>query len=648
MPARFRVVPPNVLGYVARYFFGYGALLMKLLLINPRYPESFWSFKWAVDEVLPGKRAINPPLGLATLAALCPPQWQVAIVDENVESVPLAPDADIVGVCGMGVQFARQQELIAWYRSRGYYTVAGGSFASLCPERYAGQAHTVVAGEAEYIWKTFCADFERGRPQPLYREEGTVRLADSPTPRFDLLKIAAYTTATLQFSRGCPYLCEFCDIIVMFGRKPRHKTLPQIERELDALLAAGARNVFFVDDNLIGHRTVARDLLRFLVEYQRRRDYPLRLGTEVSLNLAQDEELLSLFRDAGFSWVFVGIESSDPQTLKQTRKTQNTHEDVLTSVRRLYKYGLDVLAGFIVGFDADTPRTFEHQYRFVVDSGIQAAMVGLLTALPKTPLYARLEAEGRLRPVEGTDNTKPSTNVVPKAMRYDELIAGYEALYRRLTADGAIAMRIRNKLRHMPSPVYRGEYARAQQIGIVARLLVKGILRGGPRRLWHFLRSLPLASPRRLPLAVVDWIAGLSMRDYVLRHFGPDPAGKRCAARLFREIQRAAGACLREAHGALSMRMADAPSLSILLRGQGAGQFLRRIALPAARLLARTRATITLRVEELEAGEAIQLDRLLRKLARFGDRVSLVLGEKVRGMVHVDSSVFHLVLKESA
>ena len=348
---------------------------MKLLLINPKYPESFWSFKWAVDEVLPGKRAINPPLGLATLAALCPPHWQVTIVDENVESVPLDPEADLVGVCGMGVQVARQQELLGFYRRAGYHVVAGGSFASLCPERYADIADTVVAGEAEYIWPKFCADFDTGVAQPLYRETGTVRLEDSPVPRFDLLRLGRYTTATLQFSRGCPYLCEFCDIIVMFGRKPRHKGVEQVGRELDALRAVGVRNVFFVDDNMIGHRAVAKDLLRFLVDYQRRHDRPFTFGTEVSLNLAQDRELLELFRDAGFVWVFVGIESSDPQTLKDTRKTQNVQEDVLTSVRRIYEYGIDVLAGFIVGFDNDTLETFEHQTRFILDSGVQLSLI---------------------------------------------------------------------------------------------------------------------------------------------------------------------------------------------------------------------------------------------------------------------------------
>jgi radical SAM superfamily enzyme YgiQ (UPF0313 family) len=617
---------------------------MKLLLINPRYPESFWSFRWAVNEVLPGKRAVNPPLGLATLAALTPAHWEVSIVDENVESVPLSPVADIVGVCGMGVQFERQCELLRYYAEAGYRTVAGGSFASLCPERYTGMADSVVAGEAEYVWKQYCADLERGEPRPLYRETGTVSLADSPVPRFDLLKLDRYTTATLQFSRGCPYMCEFCDIIVMFGRKPRHKSTEQVGRELDALRVTGARNIFFVDDNLIGHRAVAKELLRFLAGYQRRNGYPFSFGTEVSLNLAQDPELLVLFREARFAWVFVGIESSDPETLKQTRKTQNTHEDVLTSVRRIYEHGIDVLAGFIVGFDSDTLATFEQQTQFIIDSGVQAAMVGLLTALPRTPLYERLQREGRLRPaVAGTDNTKPATNIVPKRMGYEEMVEGYERMYRRLTGDALIAARIRNKFRHMRAPVYSGEYTARERLRIVWRLIAAGILRGGPMRVWHFLRSLPLGSPDRMPLAVVDWICGLSMRDYVDRHFPASRADTGRALRLFDALRRRVGRHAQGARLSLSLK-AVAPAVSISLGATVPGEFFRRATRHLDRLLAKTTSTVTLRIDALREQELPHLDRLLVRLARYGDRVSVVVSERMRGLVNIDSSVFRLVL----
>jgi radical SAM superfamily enzyme YgiQ (UPF0313 family) len=494
---------------------------MRLLLINPRFPENWWSSQWALDHILPGKRAINPPLGLATAAALVPAHWRVEIVDENVEELPAHTDADIVGVCGMGVQFPRQKEILARYRALGHYVIAGGSYASLCPEHYERLADSVIAGEAEHIFPAFCRDFEAGRPAPLYHETGTVDLASSPTPRFDLLKLDRYHYATLQFSRGCPFRCEFCDIIVMFGRKPRVKNLDQIGRELDALRALGMRNAFFVDDNLIGNLPMAKKLMPFLAAYRKRHDWQFHFGTEASLNLARHPDLIAGMRQANFGWVFIGIESTDPASLKETMKTQNLQDDILASVRRIYAQGIEVHAGFIIGFDHDTLDSFEQQYRFITDAGIQTAMVALLTALPKTPLYERLKRAGRLTTLEDVnDSLRPATNVIPLRMPYDAMIEGYVALYRRLLEDGEIARRIRNKLKFLATPASYTGYGPRDSLVILWRLLWKGILPGGPRRIWHFVRSLKPA-PSAASVAVSEWIIALSMRDFALRRLAP-------------------------------------------------------------------------------------------------------------------------------
>ncbi|GBC85754.1 Hopanoid C-2 methylase [bacterium HR11] len=595
---------------------------MRVLLINPKFPESFWSFQWAFEKVLSPKRTVNPPLGLATVAALCPPDWEVQIVDENVEPVPSEPRADIVGVCGMGVQYRRQRKLLTYYRSRGYYTVAGGSFASLCPERYADVADTVISGEAEYIWPEFCADYRQGRPRPSYRETGIVRLEDSPAPRFDLLPLDRYQTATLQFSRGCPYQCEFCDIIVMFGRKPRTKSPEQIGRELDLLRRAGVRNVFFVDDNLIGHKAKAKELLRYLIAYQQRHRYRFQFGTEASLNLAQDDEMLDLFRAAGFRWVFIGIESPDEASLKETRKYQNTGQDILASLRKIYSYGIEVYGGFIIGFDHDTERTFDLQYRFIRESGIQAAMIGLLTAVPRTPLYERLQREGRLRPyVDESDNTKLSTNVIPLRMDYRVMVEKYRELYIRLLEDREVAYRIRQKLRYMRRSVVGRPESPARQLLLLLRFLRHGVIPGGPRRWWHVLWSLPWTRPWMMPLAIQDWIMGLSMHDYVRRHF----LAEESQATLLRCLQDWRDRIVTAARGwgieLLAHVDDEVKALQITLISLKTRRQVIRLSRHLRRFLKETPTTLVVKVPSAWFAESDRMAQLVRRLVRFGERV---------------------------
>lgn len=622
----------------------------RLLLINPRFPESFWSFRWAFERIMPGKKVLNPPLGLATLAALCPPNWEIEIVDENIEPIPLTPPVDVIGICGMAVQFRRQQELLSFYRKRGYYVVAGGSYASLCPEHYEEVVDTVVVGEAEYIWPQFCRDFVIGKPRKFYQETGLVDLVDSPTPRFELLKLGQYQTASMQFSRGCPYRCDFCDIIVMFGRRPRTKSLQQIGKELDRLRSLGVSRVFFVDDNLIGHKAKAKALLAYIADYQRRHNDLFRFGTEASLNLAEDDELLQLYRQANFTWVFIGIESPDEASLKETNKTQNTRQDILSAVRTLYRHGINVLAGFIVGFDNDTLDTFDRQYRFIKASGIQVAMIGLLTALPRTPLYERLKQEGRLRlGAEPFDNTRAGTNLLPRGMKYDAMVAAYKGLYHRLLLDRNIADRIHNKTRYLKTSSETDAFSFKERVGIVTRFFTRGLLPGGPRRWYHFLRTLAKSVPRTWPLAINDWTVGLAMRDYVDRHFDPNPLKERGVVETtLASIRDQCAASLHQ--GALEVSLSPfetGAQLSVTLRGLVDVSFFTQGTRRLEQMLRRSAATLTLPIEELSATQRSHLDNMLTRLARYGDRVSIRVSEKLLPMLAIDSSVFNLILDQN-
>lgn len=494
---------------------------MKLLLINPRFPESFWSFSWAFDRVVRDKKALSSPLGLCTIAALCPPGWEISIVDENVEPIDWEQDADIVGVCGMGVQFLRQKEILNHFGKRGCYVVAGGSYASLCPEEYAVVADTVIAGEAESVWPEFCSDFEKSLPRKFYQQTEEVDLTQSPAPRYDLIKTHLYYNVAVQFSRGCPFLCEFCDIIVMFGRKPRTKSLDQIERELDSLRDLGISNVFFVDDNLIGHLPRCKELLAFLAEYQNKHRYRFTFGTEASINMSSHRGLLQLFRDANFQWVFIGIESPSQEALLETKKTQNTRQDMLDSIRTIYSFGIDVFAGFIVGFDADDPTIFERQFRFILESGIILSAIGLLTAIPRTPLFERLRNAGRLRSsneFHTIENNFAATNIVPLQMTYNEMIEGFQALQARLCDDRAIYERITNKFNALRDPSAPAHLSRLTIFIYTCRFLFYGVLPGGIKRWYYFSRTLAQALRKsiKLPVVMINWLFAISFREFCL------------------------------------------------------------------------------------------------------------------------------------
>jgi radical SAM superfamily enzyme YgiQ (UPF0313 family) len=367
---------------------------------------------------------------LVSVAALVPAGHEVVIVDENVE--PIDFDGlrrfDVVGVTGMVVQSERMCEILRRLRPLPALVAVGGPLVTVNPETFDDLCDVRFIGETEETWPAFLNALAEGAPtEARYEQAGKTDMATVPVPRFDLLRRGRYGAAPVQFSRGCPFLCEFCDIITIFGRRPRTKRPEQVLAELDALLAQGFRSCFLVDDNFIGNKVEAKRLLRHIVEWQEARGFPLAFTTEASVNLADDRELLDLMARANFHGVFVGIETPREASLKETRKNQNVQGDsLLAKVARIREGGLNVSAGFIVGFDNDDEDVFDEQFEFIQSSGIATLSISLLTPLPTTPLYARLSAEGRL------DFSDPELIYIPKQMTREQLKTGFRKLLHRV------------------------------------------------------------------------------------------------------------------------------------------------------------------------------------------------------------------------
>lgn len=400
----------------------------RVLLVSPRIPTTYWSYKYALPFVR--KKALLPPLGLLTVAALLPEDYEPRLIDMNVRDLPREEVewADMVFLSAMLVQQQSFDEVVALCRECGTPVVAGGPYPTSSFEKIGGVDHFVL-DEAELTLPVFLRDLEQGQAQHVYRDERKPDLSLTPIPRFDLIDVTLYESMPLQFSRGCPFDCEFCDIIEMFGRKPRTKRPEQFLKEVDHLYNTGFRgSLFIVDDNFVGNKLKVKELLRPFAAWQRKHRYPFIVSTEASITLAQDEELLDLMVSAGFSMVFIGIETPDAKTLAMTHKTQNLREDILSSVVRIQEKGIEVSGGFIVGFDGEAEDIFERQQTFIQKAGISTAMVGLLIALPNTQLYRRLKREGRILAETRGNNTHDfDLNFVPQMPR-QTLLQGYKWL----------------------------------------------------------------------------------------------------------------------------------------------------------------------------------------------------------------------------
>jgi len=424
---------------------------MNVLLLYPEFPDTFWSFKHALKFIR--KNASLPPLGLLTVAAMLPKEWAKRLVDVNVRKLR-AQDlnwADVVFISGMIAQRDSTRELIARCRAAGKTIVAGGPLFTLEHEQFPEVDHFVL-NEAEVTLLEFLRDFERDGARRVYSSPEFPDIRRTPAPMWELADIRRYASMSLQFSRGCPFDCEFCNITAMFGHRPRTKTTAQVIAELDFLWRLGWRGgIFFVDDNFIGNKRVLKqELLPALIQWQQgKRGIPF--FTEASINLADDEELMRLMVEAGFNQVFVGIETPEEASLAECNKRQNQKRDLVADVKRIQRSGLEVQGGFIVGFDNDAPTIFARQIEFIQKSGIVTAMVGLLQAIPGTKLYQRLSVQGRLIGHTSGNNLDGTTNFIPRMDR-DTLREGYKRLLGHIYSPSPYYQRIRTFLRDYQRP----------------------------------------------------------------------------------------------------------------------------------------------------------------------------------------------------
>ena len=471
---------------------------MKVLLVNPEFPETYWSFRHAVR--FEGKRSVFPPLGLLTVSALLPPSWERRLVDLNVQSLKSSDIewADMVFATAMLVQKESLKEVVGRCKARGKRVVLGGPYVTTTVEELPEADH-IFLGEAETTVPEFVSDLARGEARRSYQATERPPLSATPRPDFHLANMKRYSAMSVQYSRGCPFSCEFCDIIEIYGRVPRTKSNQQILAEFDALRDLGWRStVFVVDDNFIGNKKQVRQLLPELAKWQKANGYPFKLTTESSVNLADDEPLLESMRDAGFRSVFLGIETPVAESLKEAQKPQN-RGNLLDSVKNIQSHGLEVMAGFIVGFDNDPEDVFQRQIDFIRQSAIPLAMVGLLSALPDTQLWRRLEREGRLLGEASGNNTDCTFNFRTR-MDPALLIQGYGTIMRTIYSPREYYQRALDSMRRTAQEFSEPQhYKLISSLTSFTRVMLKlGVFDGERKEFWRFLTQTLLKHRNKL------------------------------------------------------------------------------------------------------------------------------------------------------
>jgi len=467
---------------------------MNALLIYPEFPDTYWSFKHALKFL--GKKAAQPPLGLMTIAALLPCTWKKRLIDTNVERLHDRDLlwADVVMLSGMHIQQATLVAIIERCRALGRRTVVGGPIASSLPAEELKADHIVI-GEAESLIADLARDLEQGTAKPLYQADEKPEMDLSPLPDLSLIKMNRYSTMTVQYSRGCPFNCEFCDIIEIYGRRPRTKAIAQVLAELDQLYAAGWREaVFIVDDNFIGNKKRAKELCAALAEWRGQHKKSFDFLTEASLNLADDAELMQLMKDAGFVSVFLGIETPDESGLISANKLQNTRRSLLDSVELIQSYGMQVMGGFILGFDTDKDDIFDRMVEFIQKSGIPIAMVGLLQAMPGTQLFRRLWREGRILDMDAGNNTGDHLNFLPH-MDAAKLVEGYRSVLDRIYGCEAYYDRVKLYLnrthpKNGPQKSQQQWFTRSNARAFVTSIVRQGVFSRQRWSYWKFLLAV--------------------------------------------------------------------------------------------------------------------------------------------------------------
>lgn len=485
---------------------------MKILLVYPEFPDTFWSFKHALEFI--NKKISNPPLGLMTIASLLPNDWQKKLIDTNIHSLTDVDIrwADFVFVSAMDVQRRSCQNIIHRVKSLGGKVVAGGPLFTEEYHNFTEVDHFIL-NEGELTLPSFIEDVRSGKlPKKVYTSTEYADIQLSPAPDLSMINIFDYDCMSIQFSRGCPYQCDFCNVTALLGHKPRMKSVAQIITELNNYYLAGwRRNVFFVDDNFIGNKKYLKEEVLPALKEWRKDKNGFTFLTEASINLADDDDLLTLMRQAGFTSVFIGIETPNESSLVECKKSQNTKRDLIASIKKIHQAGIQVMAGFIVGFDNDTPDIFERMINFIQESGIVTAMVGLLQAPNKTALYSRLQAEGRILNSMSGDNADGSTNIVPKM---DPVILknGYKRIINTIYSPAYLYPRIQTLLADLKTGKNPGGVYASEVKAFIKTICRMGMRKGEARHYWNLVLWTLSHCPVNFPLAITLSIYGYHFR----------------------------------------------------------------------------------------------------------------------------------------